>query len=340
MVSRIAAKVFTSVRNVAEGVRPFAVVRLVCQEKETKTTTVSKGTFSARRVGAPVLAFVGTSSSGHFFFSNLLFSGYSLAGTIFLLCTWFDVWKHADVVRVGNRDELIVSTIAAAFGIITSVIGWAGILLNNRSFLAVYTFFLWICFALLVTPGYMTFKRRNFNLDGKVNSQWGQDFGISEWLRVQNQLDCCGFFSPFVEAAISQVCFSRSVLPGCKGPYMNFERLVLRRWYTVVFGLVPFQIAIILVGLLCSNHITYRFGKGMMPKAYRLSMNSMAVIMDNYASQLAEQYGEDVASDVLARSRSNLQIDALPAEPYASGAQANSSLNTFSTKQDSFRRAT
>jgi hypothetical protein len=137
---------------------------------------------------------------------------------------------------------------------------------------------------------------------------------------------------------------------------MDFERLVLKRWYTVVFGLVPFQIAIILVGLLCSNHITYRFGKGMMPKAYRLSMNSMAVIMDNYAryafspslakylaqrstSQLAEQYGEDVASDVLARSRSNLQIDALPVEPYASGTQANS-FNTFSTKQDSFRRAT
>ena len=288
---------------------------------------------------------------------SLQFSAYSLAGTTFVLCTWFDVWKHADVVRVGNRDELIVSTIAAAFGIITSVIGWAGILLNNRSFLAVYTFFLWICFALLVTPGYLTFKRRNFNLDGKVNSQWGGEFGLSEWLRIQNQLNCCGFFSPFVEAAVSQVCFSRSVLPGCKGPYMDFERFVLERWYTVIFGLVPFQIATIVVGLLCSNHITYRFGKGMMPKAYRLSMNSMALIMDNYAryafspplakylaqrstSQLAEQYGEDVASDVLARSRSNLQLDALPAEPYASGAQANSSLNTFSTKHDSFRRAT
>jgi hypothetical protein len=64
---------------------------------------------------------------------------------------------------------------------------------------------------------------------------------------------------------------------------MDFERLVLERWYTVVFGLVPFQIAVIVVGLLCSNHITYRFGKGMMPKAYRLSMGSMAVIMDNYA---------------------------------------------------------
>lgn len=176
-----------------------------------------------------------------------------------------------------------MSTIAAGFGVITSLMGWAGILLNNRSFLAVYTFFLWICFALLVTPGYVAFKRRNFNLDGKVNFQWGHDFGLSEWLRIQNQLNCCGFFSPFVEAAISQVCYSRSVLPGCKGPYMDFERFVLKRWYTVVFGLVPFQIAVIVVGLLCSNHITYRFGKGMMPKAYRLSMNSMAVIMDNYA---------------------------------------------------------
>ena len=36
-------------------------------------------------------------------------------------------------------------------------------------------------------------------------------------------------------------------------------------------------------GLLCSNHVTYRFGKGMTPKAYRLDMSSMAVIMDNYA---------------------------------------------------------
>jgi len=67
---------------------------------------------------------------------------------------------------------------------------------------------------------------------------------------------------------------------------MTFERLVLERWYTIVFGLVPFQIGVIVAGLLCYNHITYRFGKGMMPKAYRLSMNSMAVIMDSYARYL------------------------------------------------------
>ena len=93
---------------------------------------------------------------------------------------------------------------------------------------------------------------------------------------------------------------------------------------------------VMVAGLLCSNHVTYRFGKGMMPKAYRLSMASMAIIMENYArwvelllceydaeffcvlffSQLAERYGSEVASDVLTRSRSNLQLDAMPTQPH------------------------
>ena len=34
-------------------------------------------------------------------------------------------------------------------------------------------------------------------------------------------------------------------------------------------------------------------------------------------SQLAEQYGNDVASEVMARSRSNLQLDAMPTMPYS-----------------------
>lgn len=58
---------------------------------------------------------------------------------------------------------------------------------------------------------------------------------------------------------------------------------MLRNWYTAIFSIVPVHILIMVAGLLCSNHVTYRFGKGMMPKAYRLSMNSMAVIMENYA---------------------------------------------------------
>jgi len=262
------------------------------------------------------------------FAANFFFTLYSLAGLIVTLLIWFNVWNHADIVRVGNRTELIVSTTAAALGVLTSLIGWSGILLNNRSFLAIYSFLLWICFALLVTPGYITYKKRTFNLDGKVNAQWSRDLGADGRLRIQNQLNCCGFFNPFVEATASQTCFARSTLPGCKAPYKQFEEHVLEKWYTVIFSLVPAQLYVMVTGLLCSNHITYRFGKGMMPKAYRLNMNSMAVIMDNYANQLAEQYGNDVASEVLARSRSNLQLDVMPTMPYQRGGAADSTYSS------------
>ena len=53
-------------------------------------------------------------------------------------------------------------------------------------------------------------------------------------------------------------------------------------------------------------------------------------------SQLAEQYGADVASEVLARSRSNLHLDVFPPVPYASGAEVNPSM--IGTKQDMFPR--
>ncbi|KAG1854253.1 hypothetical protein F4604DRAFT_1802980 [Suillus subluteus] len=220
------------------------------------------------------------------FIANLALPPYALAGLIFCLLTWFDVFKHADIV-------------------FTSVIGWAGIL-NNRFFLAVYTFTLWLCFALLVTPGYTTYKQHTFNLKGKLNAQWSCDLSTEGRLRVQNRLHCCGYYSPFVEATVSQSCYTRSVLPGCKEAYINFEKCILEIWYTIAFSLVPLRLVIMLAGLLCSNHVTYRFGKGMMPKAYyRPSMASMAVIMDNYmpSGRLAEQYCTEVASDILAQSQ-------------------------------------
>ena len=208
---------------------------------------------------------------------------YSLVSLIFCLLTWFLVWDRADVVRVGNTEELVISTVAASLGIVTSLVGWAGILLNNRGFLAWYTFMLWICFAFLVTPGYITYKKRTFNLEGKINKQWSQDLGASGRLSIQNQLECCGYFSPFVLATVSQTCYARSILPGCKGLYMRYERIILQRWFTVAFSLVSLHLFVMISALLYSNHVTYRFGKGMTPKAYRLDLSSMAVIMDNYA---------------------------------------------------------
>lgn len=216
------------------------------------------------------------------FAANLALTLYSISALILLLLTWFNVWADADIIRVGNRSELVISTVAASLGTLTALIGWAGILLNNRSFLAIYTFLLWVVFAFVVAPGYMTYKRRALNLEGKINLQWSRYIDSAGRLRVQNHLGCCGYYSPFVEATASQTCYARSVLPGCKREYMRFQRSVLKTWYTASFALIGPHMLVMVAGLLCSNHVTYRFGKGMMPKAYRLTMDSMAVIVDNY----------------------------------------------------------
>jgi hypothetical protein len=271
-----------------------------------------------------------------------------------LLLTWFNIFSRADVVRTGNTPELVLCTLAAVVGLLTSIIGWAGILLNNRSFLAVYTFLTWITFGLLVIPGYITYKTRTFNLEGKVNSQWSRDLDTSDRLIIQNVLSCCGYYNPFEEATVSATCYSRTTLPGCKARYLDFERIALKKFYTSVFCLAGVQIVIMVAALLCSNHVTYRFGKGMMPKAYRLSLNSMAIIMDQYArydlcfdpslvlmrsftSQLAEQYGNDVASNVIARSRANLsqlQLDSMPTMPYQSS-PSSTTTPVYHAKYDS-----
>ncbi|GHJ89449.1 hypothetical protein NliqN6_5851 [Naganishia liquefaciens] len=242
------------------------------------------------------------------FAANALLLFYAIGILIVALLVWFDVFYRSDVIRVGNRTELIISTAAGALSLFTALLGFAGIILNNRAFLAVYNLLLWVCLALIVTPGYLTYKQHTFNLEGKINAQWSRSLGLSGRLRIQNQLDCCGYFSPFIEATTSNTCYARSTLPGCKSRYLKFERKVLKNWYIAAFAIVPAHLAIIVTALLCANHVTYRFGKGLMPKRYRLDAASMAVIMDEYAGQIAQRYGQDVAREALHRSTSDLQL--------------------------------
>lgn len=252
-------------------------------------------------------------------------------------------------MRVGNTTELVISTVAALMGLFTSLVGWAGLLMNNRMFLAIYTFLCWVTFIFLVVPGYITYKKRTFNLEGKINAQWSRNLGAEGRLRIQDQLSCCGYYSPYVEATISQTCYSRSLLEGCKRRYIEFEDGVLKKWYTAVFALVPVHLVVMVVGLLCSNHVTYRFGKGMMPKAYRLSLGSMGVIMDQYAQQLAEQYGNEIAGDVISKSKSSsqlgMQLDGAPKLPYLSsgnvvGMGMSASAGTSVTKVEPYGSGT
>ncbi|KAJ7667524.1 hypothetical protein DFH06DRAFT_1182773 [Mycena polygramma] len=254
------------------------------------------------------------------FIANCFLITYSLLALIFCLLTWFDIWEHADVVRVANRPELILSTLAASVAIFTSVIGFAGIVLNNRAFLAVYTFLLWVVFGLMVVPGYLTYKHRTLNLEGKINNQWSRDLGADGRLRIQNQLGCCGYLARSSRRQSAPHATRAASSRGAKRRTSTLRSSSSSAGTPCPLASSRCQIAVIVSGLLCSNHVTYRFGKGMTPKAYRLSMNSMAVIMDNYANQLAEQYGPEVATEILSRSRSNLNLsDAYnsgPTTPY------------------------
>ena len=125
------------------------------------------------------------------------------------------------------------------------------------------------------------------SVSSSTKKSWNQHlpflkFGQSSscWLS-KNRPHYCPSDAPLLTATVSQLKTpSNSSLLSF---YLLFKWVALQRWYTVAFALVPFHLFVMVAGLLCSNHVTYRFGKGMMPKAYRLSMTSMAIIMDNYA---------------------------------------------------------
>ena len=155
--------------------------------------------------------------------------------------------------------------------LITAYLGWAGLMLNNRSFLAIYTLLLWISLIFIVAPGYIAYKQRTFNLSGKINRVWSRRLSLDSRRTVQVVLQCCGYYSPSIEASADGArCFARSMLPGCKGKLYDFERTALQYIYVCSFSIVPMHLSLILATLLCADHITYRFGKGVTPKEYRV----------------------------------------------------------------------
>ncbi|KAF7370145.1 Tetraspanin Tsp2 [Mycena sanguinolenta] len=229
------------------------------------------------------------------FVFNIIYTLLSLGALIITLLIHLNLISGSVVLLTANSTALTLSTLAASAALFTSVFGWAGVMLNNRSILAFYCLFLWVSFGLLVTPGYVTYKEYSLNLQGKLNFAWSEDFDVDARREIQNALGCCGYFSPFVEASISARCYARSVLPGCKGPFFQFEHKILYRWFTAVFSLAGFNIMIIVASLLCSNHVTYRFGKGMMPKRYQLTEEAVGIILSEWAGVVGEGYGDEAA---------------------------------------------
>ncbi|KAI0671170.1 hypothetical protein C8Q78DRAFT_973534 [Trametes maxima] len=196
---------------------------------------------------------------------------YGAAGLICAILTWFRAWDHADVMHVADYDLLVLITLSAAILLLTFLVGISGALLNSRPLLAVYALLLWPAFISMLAIGYTAYKRSAFALDRKLNLAWSQWYTPLGRLVVQDSLRCCGFYSPLHEATPSRTCYPRAPLPGCKGKLWRVERAHLATVWGAVFSLVPVHIVNIVVALLCANHVTRTFGKGITPKRYRLS---------------------------------------------------------------------
>ncbi|KAG2138021.1 hypothetical protein DEU56DRAFT_945851 [Suillus clintonianus] len=71
------------------------------------------------------------------------------------------------ISSVGNRAELVLSTATAILA--SDFRNPLGRHPSQQPLLpAVYTFDPWLCFALLISPGYMAYKQHTFNLEGKL----------------------------------------------------------------------------------------------------------------------------------------------------------------------------
>ncbi|KAF9568755.1 hypothetical protein CPC08DRAFT_624895 [Agrocybe pediades] len=207
--------------------------------------------------------------------SVLTVFGYGCAGLISALMTWFNAWEQAEVLTVTDNDILILLTLAGTLTLVTACIGIAGTLLNSRPVLAAYTFLLWPCLLSILSVGYTSYRRAHLSLDHKLNFSWSRYYTVLGRRIIQDALGCCGYYSSMHEASPSKGCYLRTPLPGCKAKLFDFERTTLRAIWRTIFSVAPLHILNIVVALLCANHVTYVWGKRVMPKQYRLTPNDV-----------------------------------------------------------------
>ncbi|KAI8376262.1 uncharacterized protein BYT42DRAFT_498112 [Radiomyces spectabilis] len=202
--------------------------------------------------------------------SNTILFIYGLA---ILLLGLLTIFKCKQV-----NDHLLYDSVITATGtlcLITSLIGYAGIMLNNRAILTVYNFLLWPCFGMIAAIGYASYRKNKWNLEGKLSYQWHYDLSSDGRARIQANLHCCGYkaFSDYNER--SNKCFPRTLLPGCRFKYQTFTREALTKTYIAAFSMVPVHLFVMFSALLCSNHINRRFRKRLPPKMYRLDYKGL-----------------------------------------------------------------
>ncbi|KAH7099538.1 Tetraspanin family-domain-containing protein [Auriculariales sp. MPI-PUGE-AT-0066] len=220
---------------------------------------------------------------------------YGMVGLVLGLMLWLQAFEHADVYAATNPDLVIYLIAAAILLTFTALLGLAGLLLNSRPLLAVYTILLVPCFLVIILPAYRAFGRANVKLEGKMNLAWSKWWTPATRLLVQNGLQCCGYYTPQYQAVFTRRCYPRVPPPynrGCKGPLLIFEERNLKKTYHTLFGIAGVHLANFTIALVCSNHITRTFGKGLTPQQYRLTAQDVQDNASLVVAHLEQQQQE------------------------------------------------
>jgi hypothetical protein len=67
----------------------------------------------------------------------------------------------------------------------TSLVGYTGIMLNNRAILTFYNLLLWPCFGIIAAIGYTAYRKNKWNLEGKLSYQWHYKLDSDGRARIQ-----------------------------------------------------------------------------------------------------------------------------------------------------------
>ncbi|KAH9014969.1 hypothetical protein EDB84DRAFT_1443619 [Lactarius hengduanensis] len=186
---------------------------------------------------------------------------------VFSILTWFAAYPAAPVVLITDSPALILITFSSSLLLLASLVGVTGTFSTLVRFLRS----MHSCSFLRLS---LSSRRHSLSMPEQARrGTSGTPAGARTVL--QGALGCCGWSNPLHAAVASGTCYPRSPLPGCHGPLVRLEHDVLTSAWGTVFSLVPLHLANILVGLLCANHVTHRFGKGITPPRYRLTVDDI-----------------------------------------------------------------
>lgn len=207
--------------------------------------------------------------------ANTLLLAYSIAWTFVMTmswkgATWTKPFLDSGIMMIANRKLLLLMMAAAPFGIFVSLIGYIGILSQNRKVLSIYTILLWPLFALITSVGYICYRRLHVSLYQKFKFSWINEYSRDDRLVIQNALSCCGFRSLGDYPSYDLHCFPRAPVPSCENRLIQYQQDLLSTASSAAFTLLPVQLLIMVVALLCSNHVDrlYRSAYPITPKLY------------------------------------------------------------------------